>query len=442
MSLVNDMLNDLEQRRSERSEKPVDLSWLSGQPGAQKRRSYRWLYLALVIVLLAIIAWLYRPWQGVPVAPVATTAVKPVAIEAVTEQRLAKLTAVNWSDGQQLRMRLALDHLPSYSLQRNEQGLTLRLFGAETSLQSEWLQPLKPVSDLSIQKQESDVILTLRIDGEYRFSDRVLTTPAQQIEIVIESLAKQPQLAAAVPSQSVDKTRADSPQSAMPQKVMPQQAIPKQAASTPVKSSGTAKKSTANNTAPQLTLSQRDMQLVNSIKQQMLSGDYYHAEQQLEAFVNDNPRATRASKLLATLRIKQQRYDSARQLLEAVLLQNPDDIEARSLKARLLMGQGDNQGALQWLMSSKPSLAQHPEYYELLGLAARRNQQYLLSEQVYRGLVDSDQTRGDWWVGLGIALDAQVKNVAAREAFQRALDSHRTPAALRQYAEQRLAMQQ
>ena len=90
-------------------------------------------------------------------------------------------------------------------------------------------------------------------------------------------------------------------------------------------------------------------------------------------------------------------------------------------------------------MSEQPLLSGNSDYYELVGLAARKNQQLELSEQVYRGLLDYDASRGDWWMGLAIAIDQQA-NPAAKQAYQQAINSQHLSVALRNYARQRLAV--
>jgi MSHA biogenesis protein MshN len=94
--------------------------------------------------------------------------------------------------------------------------------------------------------------------------------------------------------------------------------------------------------------------------------------------------------------------------------------------------------AIDLLMRDKPLVAENFSYYELLGLAARKNNQFTLSEQAYRGLLEANSARGDWWVGLAVALDAQGNMGGARSAYNNALKTVEISAPLRDYARQRL----
>ena len=422
MSLVNDMLDDLEQRRNEQQSRPVDLSWLESASAPARRRSRRPLYVAgagVAVLLLAGGLWWYQamPIQPQPQQP----AIKLIEEAApITSARKSLLTAMTWSQDQNVvHLQLAFSELKPYSVERNESGLALRFYSVDTNLNAAALKPLAPVREIAIVREGNDLLVNLSIAGDFSFSDQLPADDKKRVDILLQPIAA---AVAAVAAREHSEQRSPAatkpqPETKKPQPVDVERPRPQ----------------------PQLTVSQRDMQTAKRAKTLLRDGDSYGAERMLQAFVSGQPQAMRSGRLLASLWLSQQRYDSAGELLASMLQREPANIELRQLKARLLMAQGQNAEAVDWLMMVKPPVQQHQEYYELLGFAARQNAQYPLSEQVYRGLIDSDNSRGDWWVGLGIALDAQAKNTAARSAYQQALALKNTSAPLRQYAKQRLS---
>jgi MSHA biogenesis protein MshN len=188
-----------------------------------------------------------------------------------------------------------------------------------------------------------------------------------------------------------------------------------------------------------LTPQQKELEHLAKVENLLQQMQLLEAEQLLSNFVEQNPLALRSGEKLVSLWLAQQQYGKAQQLLGSLRTAYPHDIGLIKHQSRLLLLTGDTEKSVLLLMSEQPLLASNSDYYELLGLAARKNQQLELSEQVYRGLLDYDPSRGDWWMGLAIAIDLQAKP-AARQAYQQAINSRHLSAALRDYARQRLAV--
>lgn len=449
MSLINDMLNDLEQRRSEQSAKPINLGWLSGQSTPQKgisTKPARVISVIAAVILVAIVAWLYRPLASLERAQQLlrqTPASNPVPPSPASSPIIQ---GASWStDGNVTRLQWHLSEATPYSVKREPDGLTLRFYGVENHLNIKDLKPVAPAQSLSIQQDSEDVVVSLIIAGDFTFSDRVQKAPNAAVELLIQSIsdsiaqthakqvgglvsnADQSKFATS-PATKKDANAETSIVAVKPDKILSANTI---AAKTTLLSS--------EKITNQLTVSQQDMQLTRLAKQRLRGGETYQAEQMLKNFVLQQPQATRSGKLLVSVWLSQQQFEAAGNLLDMMLSGSGGDLDLHLLKARLLLAQGETAAAVDWLMTVKPEVQGHQDFYELLGLAARQNQQYTLSEQVYRGLLNTDARHGDWWVGLGIALDAQARISEARNAYQQALATARISAPLQQYAQQRLA---
>lgn len=428
------MLNDLEQRRSSEPARPVDLDWLTGQAEPQKKpTAKRWLPIGLL--LLVVIAVTAAAWQLLWVeakppaapAPIAASEIKP---EPVTP---ATLNAMQWTRQDSVtRARIQLSEGRAYSVQKQPPGLRLRFFGVQSGLNPARMSVEPPVESIAVQRAGEDLLVTLKISGEFSFSDRLPGTGGTEIELIIEP--EMPAPVAATTAQAGDKIEPAS--SAADNKPAVKAAS---TATAPGKPAPVAAKKAVNSKQAQLTPSQQDMQLADLARNLIRRGDSYRAEDLLQDFISRQPDAIRSGRLLASLWLSQQRYQAAESLLLELLAKYPGDIELRLQRGQLLLARGDAAAAVDWLMSASPNIDQYPQYYELLGLAARKNQQYALSEQTYRGLLATDERRGDWLVGLGIALDAQARTAEARQVYRQAVQARTISAALKQYAQQRLA---
>jgi len=155
----------------------------------------------------------------------------------------------------------------------------------------------------------------------------------------------------------------------------------------------------------------------------------------LEALRQD-PGHTSARQLAAVLMFESHRLDEARTLLGDGLAQGPQDPTLVLLMARLLVESGEHASALQWLDTLAAPGA------EALGLRAGiLVQQGRVAQALpaYEAAVRLAPEHAPWWLGLGLALDAQGRAAEARLAFQRARALGSLRGDLLLYVEQKLA---
>ncbi|WP_339857062.1 hypothetical protein [Pseudohongiella acticola] len=181
-----------------------------------------------------------------------------------------------------------------------------------------------------------------------------------------------------------------------------------------------------------------DRQQVQLALEQWSSGQRLSALQTLDSFTFENAEAHRSRETLAKLLIQQGENERALQVVDMGLAIAPRFHGYRKIKARLLLGQGSAEDALALLNNSAPSVSADPEYHDLLATANLSSQRFDSAVVSYQMLLQHDETVGRWWYGLGASMDAQGRTSEAANAYERALRSGELSANLRQNSQQRL----
>src|SRR3546814_1735716 len=81
----------------------------------------------------------------------------------------------------------------------------------------------------------------------------------------------------------------------------------------------------------------------------------------------------------------------------------------------------------------------HSNQQARLGSLATQAGRYQDAAQAYRRLLARDGSQSRWWLGLAVALDNQGDAIAARTAYQGALDAGHLEQKAEQFVHQRLA---
>lgn len=116
------------------------------------------------------------------------------------------------------------------------------------------------------------------------------------------------------------------------------------------------------------------------------------------------------------------RVDEAHDLLRQGLAMAPDYTPFRKRTARLLLDRGDAAGAVQVLTGNGlPRVEADPELHRLLARTYLGLGENFLAAQTYRNLLVHEPGVGSCWLGLGDALAADGQPDEARRAYRRAL---------------------
>lgn len=152
----------------------------------------------------------------------------------------------------------------------------------------------------------------------------------------------------------------------------------------------------------------------------------------------DNPRNIRARRLLASILLGQKDSEEAKRVLSEGLQYFPGDSSMAKSYATLLLDDGHPAEALQVLAKNWPAIAADSEYHALAAALFQRQGNHAEAVRVYRALLQFDPSRGLWWTGLGISLEALGQQVDALAAYERAQDDQSVSADVAHFVQQRI----
>jgi MSHA biogenesis protein MshN len=213
---------------------------------------------------------------------------------------------------------------------------------------------------------------------------------------------------------------------AEPREVMPEFLAGSEGASTLVRS------------PREMSFRENDLLQVQQALEVWRTGDQGGALRLLEQFSTQHPQAHQSRETLAKLMLQQGDTLAALQVAEQGLQIAPDHTGYRKIKARLLLAAGVPGEAAQLLEFRAPSVHGDAEYHDLLATARLSDRQFVEAVSSYRLLVGQDAQQGRWWYGLAAALDGTGKTFEAVQAYERALQAGNLSAGLRQASQQRI----
>ena len=149
-------------------------------------------------------------------------------------------------------------------------------------------------------------------------------------------------------------------------------------------------------------------------------GDYQTAIKNLSAILTADPDYKDARVSLVALMMDQGSAVKATKIINDGLHLTSNYAPFIELKARLLTQNGKVDSALTLLQSISPSLNENPEYHALIAALYARNNKDLLASQLYQQLVQVDSHNSSWWFGLAVSLDKLNQRQAAIEAYTKA----------------------
>jgi len=392
MSLINDMLKDLEQRNAGadgrdalrngvQSAVPLPASGLVG---------WRRAILLAVLLLAAGAVYLFFPAKpGVaPAVPVTPAMPLPQAAAVPAEATAAE----------------------------EPQPAT-----APEAAQSD----VVPAEAVSPARQEAQVV-NHRLQG----LDYALTQPAEPAADKPASADKaSASVAAAAPAPAqpaADQGARDMPSpapAAAPEKTASPKPAAKPAAAAPVKQ-----------VSPQQRADNLYRQAVGLIQQ----GRVAEAQDALQQALAANASLHEARQLLVGILVDARRNGEAIDLLKAGIAQDGSQTGFRVLLARLLLEAGDRKGALNELQQGVATAGNDAEFHAFYAALLQREERHAEAVQHYLAALRSNPAMPTWLLGIGVSLQAQSQNQDAAVAFQRALDTGKLSPELAQFAEQRV----
>lgn len=386
MSLVNDMLRDLDRRRQDSTrtgrgmEHLVPVVEASGGGGA---RSLLKFVLALVVTIMLIMGAGYV-WQTLFVTPAPAfvpTVLVPAANAPLTEtapqvaaeqfaaisQRLEELEAENRS---LLEAQDALSRAAQLSAAEAEDAAT---------------------SALALASASENAVAALA---------PVVETPVVETPVPVSEVgAATPSAASAAGNDTVSLIR--SPR-------------------TP-------------------SFAERDQLQVQDAMRLAAANQSEQAVRQLRAFLDGNPSAHESREMLVKLALQMNELGAAQAVLSEGIALDGSRIGFRKLQARILLGQGAANEAAMLLSVRAPSIEADIEYHDILATAYLSAQDFENAARSYEALVQRSRDEARWWYGLATAWDNLGKTRDAALAYEQATKLPSLSAALRQRSQQRIA---
>lgn len=195
-----------------------------------------------------------------------------------------------------------------------------------------------------------------------------------------------------------------------------------------------------NRVQREMSLQDRDRQAVQYSLQQWSSGQRLAALQTLDLFAYENPEAHGARETLAKLLMQQGEPERAMQAVELGLSIAPNNNAYKKIKARLDIEQGRAAEALKLLSASPPTVEADTEFHDLMATAFLTTQQYDFASVTYQALLQQNSAEGRWWYGLAASYDARGRAQDAASAYERALQQINLSPSLRQASQARLQL--
>lgn len=198
-------------------------------------------------------------------------------------------------------------------------------------------------------------------------------------------------------------------------------------------------RSPVNKTIRPLTSEQQAQMAFQDAVKLLGRGDEFGAQQKLEKALSIEPVHTRARETLSALLLNTGRISEAAESLSEGLRLRPTSTPLAKLYARVLVDQGDSDAAIAVLERARPLVASDPDYYALMAVLYRGAGKHAQASQVYQQILQVRPGVAVWWMGLALSEDAMTASERALEAYQRAQRSGGLRAEVLQYVQSRIA---
>lgn len=394
MSIINQMLQDLEQRRAD----GVVAGDMTGQVRAapQERKSHvAWYAAAISTILLgAVLLWLWLrpapPAQTMPASVVAAPLPTPVPTPAPSELAL--------------RLEPDLTIMPEAAVPA--------VPAVQAGSESRPLIPAATITDASASNKPADKTDNSQPNIAVSAAPPVVSKPvAEKTKTITE---------AQTPTQPSARDSGRNKQAAPDKMAVPD---------APAMLSKQVRELT-----PQQH-SENDYRKATGLMQQ---GRIAEATSLLEQALQSDAQNAGARQTLIALLINNKRQDEAARRAQEGLSLDAKQAGFAMILARLHVEKGEQQTAINTLQRTLPYAQDRAEYQAFLAALLQREGRHKEAVEQYLSAVRKMPQNGLWWMGMGISLQAENRAAEAREAFIRARESATLTADLQAFVEQKL----
>ncbi len=149
-------------------------------------------------------------------------------------------------------------------------------------------------------------------------------------------------------------------------------------------------------------------------------GRIAEAEVSLREALALDPGLAAARELLAVQLVRAARGPEAEELLRSSLEANPAQRGLALIYGRVLAERGATEAAVEALERALPAVELDPDYYGLLAALYQRLRRHGQAVAAYRAALRVAPGRGAWWLGLGLSLESLGERAAALQALEQA----------------------
>lgn len=385
MSVINQMLKDLDERQSEQQHSQTSQI-------LQKKPVSPWKLITLiVIVVIALnIAGVFI-WQ---------LYVENKSLKSNHENSYEKN-----QQAQQLIKGLENKLLTAKSVESNN--------AADTELLSSETPEAASINNVTSQQAEENTLLLQKVKTQEKYfeaDDSIKHNETNNTEVLNDS-----------PIESVSQERSEKEGNNLLE------------SETQVKE---IVKPTLSISRKQLTAAELTQQKIGQAEQALAENELTKAEKLFEDVLLMTPEHKSARKQLAALWFGRQSFQAAINVLSQGIQLYPDDSEFRLMKARIYLNQGQTVAAVNTLKDLP--YVENVEYQALLASHAQQISQFGIATTAYQLLAKLEPNAGRWWLGLAVAYDSNSEFDQAVIAYGQSIDKSDLSENARQFARQRI----
>lgn len=384
MSLINQMLQELDARRSDLTGSETYGQQVRAVPDRRRIHPAWWVALALAIVSAALLAWvLLRP----PVVQVAAPA---------SAQLPLKFDAKLGADGPAAATAVASAEVPVQPMEKKDG---------------------QSATDMNSQPEVPPAAMR---------SDAVPISAADKNMLAVQ--APEPSRPAKAAQQPLPATESVKPApTEKPSARIPPAATADQARPEPV-----------GKQIRELSPQQRTENEYRGALLAIQQGRLNEAIAMLERALELDARHAGARQALIGALLDSKRHDDALRVTREGLAQDPAQPGLAMILARLQLERGELRSAIETLERSLRYAEDRADYQAFLAALLQKDQRHKQAVEHYLQAVRLTPQNGTWWMGLGISFQADNRLPEAQEAFRRAKASNTLTPELLAFVEGRL----
>lgn len=171
---------------------------------------------------------------------------------------------------------------------------------------------------------------------------------------------------------------------------------------------------------------------------QLQEGRANAAELEFRDALKVDPSHGSARQALLGLLLDNGRNNEAEEVLRKTLSTNPRQPRHAMVLARLEVERGEVTGAINTMVGVLPYVRSDPDFHAFLAALFQRDGRHREAADYYRTALRGVPGNGVWMMGLAISLRASNQSAEAHDAFQRAIDSKQLSPELQEFVQRQL----